>query len=504
MRSVEATALVGTGRRAPGPVPPIGIAPVDDGDPQTQLLDQAAVLDVLTRAAATPDRREPEAPCPPQARPAAPPEAEQLLRLLIHQPPLKGNERLRAIEHWLTRCAGSGYSVPVALLPDLLTLARQDSVLRPALRASWDQRGAWLASRFEPTLVDPGSGPDGDLDVDGWRKLSAKEATSRLTELRDVDAAAGLARLVELWPGYSAKERGQVIDALGTGLSLDDASFLEAALDDKGKATREAAARLLARLPGSGLVSRMSARLRSLIDVTEVPRGRGLGRLLGRTSTVVRVVPPAEVDAAGVRDGLRPQPTDPDRRHWLCQILEAADPRTLNEVSGLPPQELVEALELDEEVAAALATAVARHADREWAAALLPHPSLRNGRDLALLLDPAQRDAWLIGLIRTAPPAEAAHALLNVPRPWVKPVAAVVIDRLISDKDRGHFLLGVASMPDGFGPDALPLLAALPADLPADLGGITLRAARQFLIFNQTIDEAFASTQPPHLQEEHA
>ena len=73
MRSVEATALVGTGRRAPGPVPPIGIAPVDDGDPQTQLLDQAAVLDVLTRAAATPDRREPEAPCPPQARPAAPP-----------------------------------------------------------------------------------------------------------------------------------------------------------------------------------------------------------------------------------------------------------------------------------------------------------------------------------------------------------------------------------------------------------------------------------------------
>ena len=44
MRSVEATALVGTGRRAPGPVPPIGIAPVDDGDSQTQLLDQAAVL----------------------------------------------------------------------------------------------------------------------------------------------------------------------------------------------------------------------------------------------------------------------------------------------------------------------------------------------------------------------------------------------------------------------------------------------------------------------------
>ena len=84
----------------------------------------------------------------------------------------------------------------------------------------------------------------------------------------------------------------------------------KAALDDRSIAVGRAAALVLAQLPGSALVARMTERAERILTYTPPARGgflRAVGRSLGvREGTgTLTFTPPTELDPAWQRDGLR-------------------------------------------------------------------------------------------------------------------------------------------------------------------------------------------------------
>jgi hypothetical protein len=164
-----------------------------------------------------------------------------------------------------------------------------------------------------------------------------------------------------------------LLGALQIGLSADDEPFLEAALDDKRKGVRQAAAECLARLPGSAHAKRNLARLAGLI-VMEEAKGGLLGRFRSRKLTVQL---PAALDKAAVRDGLEAKPPAArkvgERAFWLEQMVELVPPRYWCErFSCDAPTFVAAALATDHasELLSALSLASTRYPDVEFIGAL--------------------------------------------------------------------------------------------------------------------------------------
>ena len=97
-------------------------------------------------------------------------------------------------------------------------------------------------------------------------------------------------------------------------MSLDDETFLEAALDDRRKEVRGAAADLLARLPESALRRRALERALPLLKFKS-------NKLRRKT---IEVTLPEACDKAMQRDGVEPKPGFRgvgEKAWWLQQML---------------------------------------------------------------------------------------------------------------------------------------------------------------------------------------
>src|ERR671934_6333 len=124
--------------------------------------------------------------------------------------------------------------------------------LRPALLEVAGPRGGWLAGHHEPWSWAAPAGTSEEEPVE--RRFATAGRTDRLTLLRHLrNQDPGLARqlVAGTWAREPAAERAALLAEFSTGLSDDDEPFLEAALDDRAAAVREAAVDLLARLPSS-------------------------------------------------------------------------------------------------------------------------------------------------------------------------------------------------------------------------------------------------------------
>lgn len=272
LEALAAQAIVGIERQPP--VWPVVPGPVGDllrqlgenqPDPAPTLLRMAGVLAVCAAAGYRPpaagyrppaaDAARPE-PCPPETLRLAddPPLAAALSRILADGP-----ERLR-IEA-LRRLAGVGAGLPHGLLPPALELGRQSRALRPFLMPVLGQRGVWLAGQ-NPEWRFAASAVVGEaLDSAAWETGSAEQRAVYLRHCRAADPARGRELYIQALPELGAKERAALLAEFATGLGGADEEVVEAALRDRAKEVRQAAAGLLLRLPDSRYAQRMVARL---------------------------------------------------------------------------------------------------------------------------------------------------------------------------------------------------------------------------------------------------
>jgi hypothetical protein len=377
-------AVLGTGRATP-PSPPASLASLTAGP---ELLRLAAVASRARRACYVPPVTTDLTPdqAPPDHRPGVSVAARVRLAGLL------ADEREDLVIEWLRLLAGTGCRPPEAQLPTLLWRAADSEQLRDALVPVLGPLAAWLAAanpRWDWVIAAGQAGPD------TWTTASHRTRRELLDQVRRTDPAAGRELVTATWQGDSTRDRAAFIAGLATGLSADDEPLLDRALADNRGEVRQAAAGLLAKLPGSAFSQRAAARAAAAVGVREA------GQLI--------VTPPAEATQEMIADGIdaRP-PRGTGLRAWLLRQVTAAVPAAWwTEYTGLPPAELL---------AIAAPTAWAAELETGWT-------------------ECAMRDAhvpWLTALLDRSTGEMATDLLKALPAPWSAKLSAVARDRILA------------------------------------------------------------------------
>jgi hypothetical protein len=335
-------ALLGTERQPPawsaaaGDSTPLerALGALADRPAEPRLLAGAAVLALFRAAGFRPatDPRPAPPPAPAAAR-ACRPEAAAVLNGLLRE------SSVPLVAEWLALAGAAGCGAPAELLPALLDFGGRQPAAREAVAAGLDDRGRWLAAQNP----DWAFALDADEPRVAWETGSAEDRLRALRRLRRRDPGAERELVLSSWEQEGPRERVAILAALAEGLGDADEPFLESVLDDRRKDVRAAAARLLARLPGSRLAARMTERAGACLSLAP-PSGGLAGRLLGARATV-QVRLPAECDASMRRDGIEPKPAAGygERAWWLRQVLAAVPPATWSERWGLDAPSCIEA-----------------------------------------------------------------------------------------------------------------------------------------------------------------
>jgi uncharacterized protein DUF5691 len=422
------TALIGCERKPPslsGAADKLGVllAKLDQNDREGALLGAAALVSLYERAGTLPLKDTP--PMPEACEPGDSPRCGELAA--VHLAMMLRGEYQEHLPEWLAASASVGLRAPEELLPQLLELGRMREWLREEIAPVLGARGRWLQAQ----------NASWDFAVDGldetlWETGRLDQRIMFLGALRKRDAARARELLTSNWEKESPKDRSGLLLMFKKGLSLDDEAFLELALDDKRKEVRQAAADLLASLPGSALSNRMFERARPLLTFK-------LSRLRRRE---IEIRLPEKCDKAMQRDGVEPKPAlrgVGEKAWWLQQMLGLIPPKVWSQESGWKAGELIEAANKSEWKDVLLdgwSAAAARSRDAEWADALLVETFEK--MDAARLFDvlpPARQESFIIELLRKHPSLHttkpAYKFIRSCRRQWGEALSRAVIDRLL-------------------------------------------------------------------------
>lgn len=370
---VVRAALLGT-ERAPSTDPGTGDAELDaalaalaDRPAEARLLGAAAVLDGWRRAGQRAPRTaaRPAEPAPEVEVRACSPLAGRVLGQLLAGGPAP------VVAEWMALAERAGVAEPPELLPQLLDFARRHTDVRGEIARRVGARGRWLAALNPAWSFAAGVAED---PAAGWETGTAEERVRILRHVRSTDPAAGLALLQTTWATDPPRDRAQFVEALQVGLGMDDEPFLESALDDKRKEVRTAAARLLAIIPGSRLVRRMTERLLPLLTLQSP---EGLLARIRQSRPRIEVELPAACDKTMQRDGIDPKPLPGfgDRAWWLQQMVTAVPPAVWTAHWQMDAAACLDAAHANKDdgktLVRAWREAALHNRDAEWAEALL-------------------------------------------------------------------------------------------------------------------------------------
>lgn len=452
--------------------------------PETRLLAAAGVLATCRRAgfpvatARAGARARPE-PAPPDPRPPAPDTAAQLLDLVLAGAVAVAGGPVPLVGTWLDRCCAAGHKLPARFLPTVLDLGARAKALRPAALAAGGPALLWLAAhnRRWAWAAGTAAAAEGAAPAEVWRTGDGPSRTAVLRRLREIDPRRALELVRDTWPGEKAADRVAIIGELSIGLGPDDEPFLEAALDDRARGVRAAAADRLAALPSSRLAGRMAERLRPLVRISP-----------GRAHPL-RVELPGEPDAAARRDGVTDQGAPPGtglRSWWLEQLIGATPLAFWTDALGGSIDGLVSGAD-QAEVVRGWARAAVRQRESAWAAALLGTGHAADDAGLLSVLAPDQARGLAPSLLRRCTDAHLAELLGAVPGPWSQPLTTAVVERLAAVRSRARVLaclphVAARADPSGAGP-LDEHLAAVAGEVAPAVHALTLR---------RSILEAFA------------
>lgn len=512
------TALVGTDRAGPPAWAPPGTA-----DPAAGLLEVAAVL-AVSRRAGKPAVRDlvPATPAPDEVRPEAGKAAAKRLITLLDGHVFDADTRGELVREWLTLAGRAAVIAPPATLPALLDAGRASIELRPWLAAASGARARWLADqranwRYLREYPDhrraPATGPADAVPADGsvaqdapaeasWQNGTIAERVEFLEAAREQDPDTARDRLMAGWSKESATHRERLIKTLWVGLGPADEDFLERALDDRRREVRQAAMELLGKLPGSAYCQRMVERVRAAV------RPDGTGTLL--------VDPPADCDAAMLRDGIDAKPPSGvgARAWWLQQIVARTPLPTWLEMAPDPAGFLSLTVADDwwKTLHRGLTIAVARERDPEWARQLLAvlRRSVTEGpvneqpaADQLYHLLPAAELAEYARerLLRDKTRGYSAHRMLSLcPAPWPAALGTAALDRVAELLDRANegyqitrlCRLIATRLPPTAAESVDALVAALRDEHPDNVNMPDIERLAQILHFRQKMTEELA------------
>ncbi|MDJ0616302.1 MAG: DUF5691 domain-containing protein [Calothrix sp. MO_192.B10] len=323
------TALVGTERqtlKTPAIDNPLGkmLHHLDSNDREGSLLGAAAAIAIYQKAGklSTATALSLPEPCNQQDLPCCNPLAGQHLTMML------SGEYNQVLPEWLTVAAKVGKRIPPQCLPALLTLGKRQNHLQSAILPVLGKRGLWLAGQNPEWSYATSENTESV-----WKTGNSNALQLALSKLRQQDPKQAREQLQENWQSNNLDENVACLQALETGLSLDDEPFLNSALDHKRKAIRDVAAKLLAQLPESELCERMIQRVLPLIQLQE---------------DMVEVTLPTGCTKDAIRDGIdqsQYSSTFGEKGSLLLQMLACIPPSVWSQHWEKPPAAIISAAE---------------------------------------------------------------------------------------------------------------------------------------------------------------
>jgi hypothetical protein len=450
------SALLGTDRRPAHfeELPEAIQARLGDGG----LLDAAALATVYKRAGRKPLRDvEPLPQAPGEDRPL--PRSGAVRRLAA----MLGGFQTAALGEWLRAADARGWGVPPEHLPALADYARNRAEYRPLVVQAAGRRARWMAE-LNPEWKFLHASVAESNDPELWTHGNAIQRRTWLRSLRAEHPSAAREVLAEVWPTEAAATRTEFLGLLADGLSLADEDFLEAALDDRSKEVRRAAARVLARLPGSRYGARMAERLHSHVTVTQgmlavdLPRAlsqsmerdgidsanpEGLGKRAWWLQQIIAKTSLAEMDVAWLKlpvEGCAPEIlqagwTESVIREGAARTGRADDPGLLGKsgapdtswATGAPRRGGARPVAVGGEGAAVVG---GEGAVVGWARELLRAGADTGSRSPAELLKLLPADEWARAVEALRVSVDVAELVGGLPVPWPAELGGMILDQL--------------------------------------------------------------------------
>ena len=341
--------------------------------------------------------------------PACSPAAARLLERMLNA------QDTALLPEFLERMTAAGLRAPDTLLPYVLEHGAKIPRLRPLLLPILGERGRWLAAlnpAWRYAAIDPADPRSlrgaWEADPDGRAPLAVY--------VRRRDPAAARRLIESTWRSEPDAARRALLAALENGLSMDDEPFLERTLDDRDALTRRKATDLLAALPHSRLVRRVTA---------------GAGEILILKDGGLAPHFPGPISDALARDGVartegdtRPGSARP-ATEWsrlLLSTVGVIPPAHWTERFGMEPAALVAAAlggKWPRTLLTALASAALRRRDRDWIDALFATDGYSERLGLLLAaLEPADCYERLAGRLAAADDAAVVVFLRRWPGAW--------------------------------------------------------------------------------------
>lgn len=426
LEHLSTIALLGTERRSidlPTVEGSLGelLAGLDLEVQERALLGAAAALGVHQRAGVQPiSIGDPPPPCDPDPLPRCAPAAA------IHLIAMLEGAQISLLPEWLESASAKGFRVPEEFLPALLERGVKNRDLRELLPSVVGKRGAWLARQNR----DWGY-LGGDLNESEWTTGDRASRLALLRMLRLSDPAHARDLLASTWNEETAEDREVFLVTFIDGLTTEDEAFLEEALGDRRKDVRSGAVELLASLPESALVRRITELAEPLLQLKKGSRS-GL-----------EVIPPDEYTAAMAHAGINKQPLYGmgEKAGWLMGILSLVPPsywsrrfdRSASELIGL-----VKKNEWKEAIITGWSTSAVRQKDEAWGEALLDAALDKKIQvDIAFAiqaLSERRREEILIAILRGDRSFSYEHPaftiLLSVSRPWSQKLSSEILRRM--------------------------------------------------------------------------
>jgi Family of unknown function (DUF5691) len=178
------------------------------------------------------------------------------------------------------------------------------------------------------------------ITADNWTTFPKANRRAFIVGVRHRDAGAGRALVEAVWKTEQAPMRVALLEALATGLEPDDKPFLDGLVGDRAETVRQTAAQLLARMPSTeGYRQRLAAAAACFRRPAKGPMSGLLSAVgLGGAGLTFGL---SEGTTKGVKNAAELQ----GARERLFTGLRLAE---LAEAVGVTPDEIVEALPMDE------------------------------------------------------------------------------------------------------------------------------------------------------------
>lgn len=364
-QAARTSALLGT-QRAPYQAPDVSGAlgellaqVVQDAAPgEESLLRVLAVAALYRRAGSLPagGAPEPALPCPIEDLPRCSPAAGKALDAIL------SGDSAALLPEWLGLAVQHGVRVREEHLEPLFRKPRWLEKYRALALAAMGERGRWLARQI-PALrwfLPP-------AEEATWLEGPRRERTVFLADLRAADPAGARRLLASTWSEETPADKVEFLNSLREQLSMEDEDFLEAALGERRKEVRQAAAGLLCLLPESRLARQVTG-----LAVRLVTWKTGLLR-----ATLDVSLPEAYDDTlqrAGIE--LRPPPgwKFGEKASWLAQILALTPSQSWCTAWNKRPGQILAAArrhEWEDVLVAGWKNAAIHCQDQEWLKALV-------------------------------------------------------------------------------------------------------------------------------------